>query len=275
MKKTFWSKFMSLNHSRECRGNNRNVQWVRPKRWSRQQSGCQDFFKAFSSTVQVKLLALLLSQLYCSREEPTVNWLTSSRLNLWVRKRVENLQEPSRSKRYHHRPFKADTTSQRTIFFFELLFVRQPRFLLDIAFTMKIALLSLLLSYVTSFQIAPGTSRITNTALQATMDRRQFATQSLLTLTTGLAAPQVASAFARGENYVPKFDDLKLIYGLVRVVIQRLRPIWLDFSFCSCLPFRKIYAIAKCCEITPLGPFFSDFLILFSTTSCREHLWII
>mmetsp|Transcript_24801 Transcript_24801/g.37695 ORF Transcript_24801/g.37695 Transcript_24801/m.37695 type:complete len:203 (-) Transcript_24801:231-839(-) len=79
---------------------------------------------------------------------------------------------------------------------------------------MKITLLSLLLSYVTSFQIAPGTSRISNTALQATTDRRQFATQSLLTLTTGLAAPQVSSAFARGENYVPKFDDLKLIYGL-------------------------------------------------------------
>mmetsp|Transcript_24802 Transcript_24802/g.37697 ORF Transcript_24802/g.37697 Transcript_24802/m.37697 type:complete len:91 (-) Transcript_24802:747-1019(-) len=90
---------------------------------------------------------------------------------------------------------------------------------------MKITLLSLLLSYVTSFQIAPGTSRISNTALQATTDRRQFATQSLLTLTTGLAAPQVSSAFARGENYVPKFDDLKLIYGLVRLVIHRLGPI--------------------------------------------------
>mmetsp|Transcript_24286 Transcript_24286/g.35994 ORF Transcript_24286/g.35994 Transcript_24286/m.35994 type:complete len:205 (+) Transcript_24286:89-703(+) len=73
----------------------------------------------------------------------------------------------------------------------------------------------LLLSSATAFQIAPSASRIRSSALEAT-DRRQFVAQGILAVTAaGVGvAPQVASAAVRGETYVPKFQDLKMIYQL-------------------------------------------------------------
>lgn len=55
------------------------------------------------------------------------------------------------------------------------------------------------------------------TALHATANRRQFAQQAAAviggaTLVFGNAAP--AFAGARGADYVPKFDDLKVLYSL-------------------------------------------------------------
>lgn len=84
---------------------------------------------------------------------------------------------------------------------------------------MKItALTFLLLSSAAAFQIAPASRISTTTALEATTDRRQFVAQGILGVTAaGVvvgASPQVASAAVRGENYVPKFQDLKMIYSL-------------------------------------------------------------
>lgn len=63
--------------------------------------------------------------------------------------------------------------------------------------------------------VVPLSRTDVGTALNAEMGRRNFAEAAIIAVGS-TAFVNVAPAFARGEDYVPKFDDLKQIYILVR-----------------------------------------------------------
>lgn len=58
---------------------------------------------------------------------------------------------------------------------------------------------------------------VKSSALQATVDRRDFTKQAAAVIggATLLSNAGAALAGARGEDYVPSYDDLKQIYTLV------------------------------------------------------------
>ena len=62
--------------------------------------------------------------------------------------------------------------------------------------------------------VVPSNDVRSSTALQAEIGRRQFASVAFSAAVIGGASPAFAFG-GRGEDYVPKYKDLKLIYELV------------------------------------------------------------
>jgi len=80
-----------------------------------------------------------------------------------------------------------------------------------------LSVLILVASSVNGFVTSPSKIQQQSTSLDAVASRREALIQTIGVVTGATAiatSPSVASAAARGANYVPDFKDVKLIYGL-------------------------------------------------------------